>query len=121
MSGAGKRMQQVCAIRAPYDSVRSSPRQRIGPDLELYHLRQRALAALDVERRALAVGRPDATALPARVRIVDASVHSLGVEAERVGDAHVDPLAIDEHQDRLVGVAGRHWRVGAEAGEGGGG
>src|SRR4029434_7538640 len=93
------------AVRArlcpPCDSVPSSPRQRIRPDLELHHFRQRALAALDVERRALTVGRPDATALPARVRIVDASVHSLGVEAERVGYAHVDPLAIDEHQDRL--------------------
>src|SRR5262245_66552353 len=70
------------AFCPPYNAVPSSPRQRIRPDLELHHLRQRALAALDVERRALAVGRPDAAALPARVRIVDASVHALGVEAE---------------------------------------
>src|SRR5262245_30274870 len=68
--------------------ARSSPRQRIRPDLELHHLRQRALAALEMERRALAVGRPDAAALPARVRIVDASVHAFGVEAERIRHAH---------------------------------
>src|SRR5262245_64016360 len=83
-------------------AVRSLPRQRIRPDLELHHLRQRALAALDVERGALAVGGPDAAAFPARVRIVDAPVHALGIEAERVGHAHTDPLGIDEDQDRLI-------------------
>src|SRR5882672_7342776 len=106
------------AVRArlcpPYNAVHHLPRQRIRPDLELHHLRQRTLAALEVERRALAVGRPDAAAFPAGVGIVDATVHALGIEAERVGHAHVDPLAVDEREDRLVGVAGRHRRIGAE-------
>ena len=43
--------------------------------------RLRALAAFDQPRRAIAVGRPQAAALPAAVRIVDAAVEPLRVEA----------------------------------------
>src|SRR5262245_16665223 len=68
-----------------------------------------------MERRAVAVGGPDAATLPAGVGIVDAAVHALVVEAERVGHAHVHPLAVDQSEDRLVGIAGRHRGVGAEA------
>src|SRR6478752_1202731 len=47
-------------------------RQRIGPQLEVHHLRPRAFAGLEMKRRARPVGRPQAPALPAAVRIVDA-------------------------------------------------
>src|SRR5262245_55573196 len=61
--------------------------QRIGPQLEVRGQRLGALAAFDQPRRAVAVGGPQATALPAGIRIVDAAVEALGVEAERVGNA----------------------------------
>src|SRR5258705_7708023 len=50
------------------------------------------------------------------IRIVDAAVDPLGEEAERIGDDHVDPLAVNESHQRLVGVAGRQRNVVAEAG-----
>src|SRR5262245_14841761 len=99
----------------PYKTVRTLPRQRIRPDLELHHLRQRALAALEMKRSALAVSRPDAAPFPAGVGIVDASVHALRIKPERVGHAHVHPLAVNQREDRLVGVSGGHRRIGAEA------
>src|SRR5258706_5462040 len=69
-----------------------------------------------MERRAVSVGRPDAAALPARIRIVDAAVHPLGKEAERIRHPHVDPLAVNPGHQRLVGIARGHRDVGAEAG-----
>src|SRR5262245_63463953 len=59
-------------------AVRSA-RQRIGPQLEAHDLGQRALAALDVERRAIDEGRPKPAALPAAVRVVDADMHRFGI------------------------------------------
>src|SRR5579871_5744300 len=85
----------------------ASPRQRVGADLELDHLGLGSLAGLGVERRTVAVRRPDAAALPAGIRIVDTAIHPLGEEAERIRDTHVDPLAVHPCHQRLVGVAGR--------------
>src|SRR5262249_34834342 len=68
----------------------------------------------DVERRAIAEGRPQPAALPATVRIVDAAVHPFGIVAHRVGDAHIDPIAVDQREQRLIGVAGRDRNVLAE-------
>src|SRR5215467_8625062 len=72
----------------------ASPCQRVRTNLELDHLGLGSLAGFAMERRAVAVGRPHAAALPARVRIVDAAVHPLGEEAERIWHPHVDPLAV---------------------------
>src|SRR3954467_15911948 len=77
-------------------------RQRIGPQLEMRRQRLRALAAFDQPRRAIAVRRPQATALPAGVRIVDTAVEALGVEAERVRHPDRDHLAVLVEGDEAV-------------------
>src|SRR5213593_303806 len=99
------RTAALVAIAARNRFMRSL-RERIGAKLELHDLARRPLAALDVERRPGAVGRPQPFALPAAIRIVDAAVHPLGVEAHRIGNAQVHELAVHEGEQRLVGVAG---------------
>src|ERR1700730_10851010 len=112
----GIRLGEVEPHEGP-DQIRvSSARQRVRADLELIDLRRRSLAGLAMERRAVAVRRPERAALPAGVRIVDAAIDPLGEEAERIGDDHVDPLAVDERHQRLVAVAGGHRNVVAKAG-----
>src|SRR5215831_10930822 len=91
-------------------------RQRVRTDLELDDLRQRSLAGFAMERSPITVGRPQAAAFPAAIRIVDAAVDPLGEEAERIGDNHVDPLAVHQRHQRLVGVTSRQRDVVAEAG-----
>src|SRR5262245_45230838 len=88
-------------------------RERIGPHLELHDLRPLTLATFVMERRAVAGRRPDAAALPAGVRVIDAAVHGFGIEAHRVRHHEVDHLAVLERDDRLVLVAGgeRHVRA----------
>src|SRR5262249_4745537 len=83
--------------------------------LELDDLWRRSLAGFTMERRAVAIGRPQAAALPAGIRIVNAAINPLGEEAERIRDAHVDPLAVHQRHQRLVGVAGRERHVVAKA------
>src|SRR5215467_13098617 len=65
-------------------SADRSIRERIRPDLELVNLRAVRRAAFVVEHGARARSRPQALALPARVRIVDTPVDQLGEEAQRV-------------------------------------
>src|SRR5215475_10037062 len=64
-----------------------SLRQRIRPHLDVHGAGLRALAAFHQPRRAVAVRAPQPAALPAGVRIVDASVQSLGEEAYGIRDA----------------------------------
>src|SRR5262249_9498421 len=71
------------------------PRQGIGPQLKAHDLGRRAFAALDGERGPIAERRPQARGLPTAVRIVDAAIHPFGVVAHRVGDAQIDPLAVN--------------------------
>src|ERR1017187_8526346 len=71
-----------------------SIRQRIGPHLEVHDLGQAALAAFDVEGRAVAGRGPDTAAFPAAVGIIDAAVHALGIEALRIRDPQRDELAV---------------------------
>jgi len=58
--------------------VLRSPCERIGAEPEVHDLGQSPFAAFDVERRSVAVGRPQSLALPARLRIIDAPIHILG-------------------------------------------
>ena len=68
--------------------------QRIGTELELDGHGPHALAALDKPRRAVAARRPQSAALPAGIRIVDAPVEALGIEADRIRHAQRDHLAV---------------------------
>src|SRR6516165_9482387 len=45
---------------------------------------------------------------PFGVRIVDASIQTLGVEAHRVGDAQHDHLAVLERSEAVIEVGGGH-------------
>src|SRR5207247_11214151 len=86
-----------------------------GAELELGEPWRIALAAFHVERRAVARARPDAAALPAGVRVVDAPVEGLGIEAHRIRDDEIDHLAVLERNQRLVLIAGGKRGVFAEA------
>jgi hypothetical protein len=66
-----------------------------------------------MEGRARADRRPQSSSLPTRVRIVDPAVHPLGVEAEWIGDAQDDPLAVFEREQGLGFIAGVDRDVGA--------
>src|SRR3954451_18787148 len=90
-------------------------RQRIGPQLEVRRERLRPFAALDQPRRAVAVCGPQPTALPARIRIVDAAVEALRIEAERIRNADRHHLAVlVQRHEAVHQVGGRHRNVVAE-------
>src|SRR5258708_16308294 len=78
--------------------------ERIRADLHLVNARRFFRAILVVEHRAGPRRRPQALALPAGVGIVDAAIHVLGEEAERVGHPQVDELAVDDPQQRFAAV-----------------
>src|SRR5262245_7291857 len=84
-----------------------SVRQRIGPHLDVYGARLGALAAFLQPRRAVAVRAPQAAALPAGVRVVDAPVQAFGKEAQRVGDAQHDHPSVLERGEPVIEVGGR--------------
>jgi hypothetical protein len=78
---------KASASAVPESPTRASLREWIGAKLEFHHLARRAFAAFDVERRSAGVGRPQSPALPADLRIVDASIQTFSIEALRIGDA----------------------------------
>src|SRR5581483_6575469 len=69
------------------------PCQRVRPNLELHDLALRAFATFNVPDEMGAVVRVQRAAFPAGVGIVDSCVHAAGVEAERVRNAEIGPLA----------------------------
>src|SRR5712671_8237765 len=71
-----------------------SVRERIRAHLQLEHAGLLLGAVLGVEDRAGAGRGPQPAALPAAARIVDAAIDVLGEEAERVGHAQIDELAV---------------------------
>src|SRR4029077_6904251 len=73
-----------------------------------------AFAALLEPRCPVALRRPQARALPAGLRIVDAGVETLGIEAERRGDAQRHHLAVDQRREAVVFIGGRDRYVIAE-------
>src|SRR5580700_5688312 len=91
-----------------------SMRQRIGPDLNVDRHGRHALAAFLEPGRAVAFRRPQAPALPAGIRIVDAGIKSLGVEAERIRDAQRHHLAVDQRGKAVAFVRRRDRHVVAE-------
>src|SRR5689334_21217307 len=90
---------------APVASGRSALlRQWIGPYLEVYKLRLLSATALDMPHHLAAVGRPEAAALPAGLRVVDAAVHTLGMEAHRIRHAQEHCLAVGHRRLQRVGI-----------------
>src|SRR5207249_3328520 len=83
-----------------------SLRQWIWSNLELHKLARRPPAAFHVERRTRRDARPDALPLPTCLRIVDAAVNPLRVEAHRIGDTEGQKLAVDEGQESFRLVSG---------------
>src|SRR4029434_10629835 len=91
-----------------------SLRQRIRSQLELYNLGLRPLAAFDMVGRSAGVGRPYSLALPPRFRIVDAPVHTLGVESHGIGNAKRDELSVHQDFQRISKIAGGERHVPAQ-------
>src|SRR5438309_6061863 len=87
-----------------------SVRERIRTNLDLVDLGPVLRAAFVVEHGARARHRPQAFAFPAGVRVVDAAVHELGVEAQRIRHTQVHHLAVHHRAPRLgaVGRGDRH-------------
>src|SRR4051812_23609221 len=108
----------TASVRGPRRIIRSLPaslRERVGAELEVRRERLRALSAFDQPGRTVTVGSPQAAALPAGVRVVDAAVEALGVEAERIRHADRHHLAVLVEGDEAVHqVGGRHRDVVAE-------
>src|SRR2546425_4102106 len=92
-----------------------SLRQRIRPHLDMHGARLRALAAFHQPRRAVAVRAPQPATLPTGVRVVDASVQTLGEEAHRVWHAHQDHAPVPERREAVLEVGGRDRNVLAQA------
>src|SRR5262245_10461099 len=92
-----------------------SPRQRIGPQLDVHGDGLAALPTFPEPRRPVTAGGPQAAALPAGLWIVDASIEPLGVEAERVRDTQRDHLAILERDEAAHEIGGRHRHILAES------
>ena len=111
-AGTGPRGAPV--LHLAFSGRRASVRERIGAQLEVHDDGLLALAAFHEPRRPVPAGRPQPAALPAGVRIVDAPVEPLGVEAQRVRHAQQDHLAVLERDQAVVEVGGRHRHVLAE-------
>src|SRR5688500_15461584 len=92
-------------IRHPRQPLPLS-RQRIRPELEPERLAGGPLPPLHMEGGARADSGPEATPLPAGVRVVDAPVQPLRVEPHRIRDAEDDPLPILENEEPLGLVPG---------------
>src|SRR6478752_1371657 len=76
--------------------------------------RARSLAGLHQPRRTIAIGAPQAAAFPAGIRIVNACVEALGVEAHGVRNAQHDHLAVFQSHEAVIEVGRRDWNVLAE-------
>src|SRR5262249_53846755 len=85
-------------------------RERVWSDLQLEYLWLRAEAAFSVEISACARGGPQAPALPAAVRIVDAAIGVLGEEAHRIRNPKGHELPVDDRGQRFpaIGRGDRH-------------
>src|SRR5215467_146492 len=93
----------------------ASVSKRIRAQLEVHDLGQASLAAFHEPWGAITTGGPQAAALPSRIRIIDAPIESLGVEAQGIGDAQHDHFAVLEGDEAVVEIAGRHRNILAEA------
>jgi hypothetical protein len=77
----------------------------------MHGARARVLAALHQPGRAVAARAPQAAALLTRIRIVNAPVETLGLEAHGIRNAHKDHLAILQRHETVIEVGGRNRNV----------
>jgi hypothetical protein len=95
-----KRLREFFSKDLLSQSLSSSLRQRIRPDLEVHHLARRPLpVSMWNGVRVLMVAHSPCPSSPSRV--VNASVHPLRVEARWIGHAHHDPVAVFQREQRL--------------------
>src|SRR6516165_10384458 len=83
----------------------ASMRQRVGTNLDVDGKRRHALAALLEPWRPIALRRPQTPALPTGLRIVDACVETLGIEAERIGHPQRHHFAVDQRREASFSLA----------------
>src|SRR6266478_8589048 len=95
----------------PLFSAVSLVRERVGSKLEMNDHRLASLAAFLEPRGSVAAAGPQSSALPAGIRVIDASIEALGIEAKRIGHAQRNHLAVLERNQAVVEVAGRHRHV----------
>src|SRR5262249_30366441 len=86
-------------------------RQWVGPNLEFHDFARGSFAAFCVEGRTCRVGRIDGLSFPAGVRIIDATVDTLTVEAHRVRYSQREELTVDECEQSFGFIAGRQRNV----------
>src|SRR5687767_16006895 len=80
--------------------------ERAATDLELHQLARGSVAAFGMERGACRVGRPDPLPLPSASRIVDPPVEPLRLEAQWIGNAERQELAVDQRQQPFRSIPG---------------
>jgi hypothetical protein len=90
-------------------------RQRVGTQLEVDGERLGTLAVLHQPGRAVTARAPQAAALPAGFRVIDAPVEAFGIEAQRIGHRQKDHLAVFQRDQPVMQVGGGHRHVLAEA------
>src|SRR5258706_2796202 len=68
-----------------------------------------------MEHGPLAIGGPQALALPAGIGIIDAAIDVFREEAHRIGHGDADELAVDQREDPAVEIAHGDGHVFAKA------
>src|SRR6516162_7628774 len=89
--------------------------ERVGPHLNLYGQRLCTLAAFLEPGRTVTGRRPKTAAFPATVRIVDAAVQALGIEAHWVWNTQHHHLAVLQRNEPVVEVGRGDWNIVSKA------
>src|ERR1700751_1127348 len=88
-------------------------RERVGAKLEMQDLTRCAFATFRVKRCSRAIGRPKSLSLPARLGIIDPTVHPFGVKSHRIRDAKHNELrgVRQQRKECVISVAGGNRHV----------
>src|SRR5207237_9847390 len=89
--------------------------QRIRPQLKFDDFAGGAFTGVGMERRASGVRRPQTLALPAGPGVVNTAVEAFCVEAERIGNGDIHPLANLQGQQAAVLISSGDRRVSAQS------
>src|SRR5262245_21469616 len=90
-------------------------RQGIGPQLDVNDARPTALTTFHQPGCPITARRPQPATFPAGIGIIDASIETFGVKAQRIRHPQYDHLPILEGDQAIIEVARRHWHVLTEA------